>query len=100
MGFTNLMAYFKSSSTFAIRDVFSMTECFDVTSHACMVKLEFGLIWNVALAYMDSALNSCHSLFETNSKSKKLIEITRFNFPRMMQIILWIEVLPRVEFFD
>ena len=34
IGFTNLVAYFKSSSAFAISDIFSMTECFDVTDHA------------------------------------------------------------------
>ena len=60
IGFTNLVAYFKSSSAFAIPDIFSMTECFDVTGHACIAKLEFSLAWNVALACMDSALNSCH----------------------------------------
>ena len=45
IGFTNLVAYFKSSSAFAISDIFSMTECFDVTDHARgIAKLEFGLV--------------------------------------------------------
>lgn len=39
------------------------------------------------------------SLKSILSKSKKLIEITGFNFPRMMQVIPWTEVLRR-EFCD